>query len=382
MERALTLLTAVAEGGGTLSQLARAAELSPSTASRLLATLAAQELVRRDEHGQLPGRRQPAPARRRQPPRATRCTSWPGPQLEALADETGETANLAVAADDERIVYLRQVASAEAGADRRLGRAHDPAARHRARRRAERRRSTRRGLRGARRRGRARGDLDRRARSRRRRRDRRRAQRARADLPRHVSAGRRRAAARWRGTPAELSRSLGAPAPPERDPRSGGMTAGGMTGAALPGLAAGGGAAHAREQPPPRRRREPRRARRLRRDRQGGAQLAELPRDRARAPAAGRHGDAAGPVGQAGGGVRDPRARAARADRQLQPGARLGQLGRVPQARRGRADHVRADDRRLVDLHREPGDPCRAPTRPSPRPRASASTARWPGGSS
>ena len=40
MERALTLLSAVAQDGGTLSQLARAAELSPSTASRLLATLA------------------------------------------------------------------------------------------------------------------------------------------------------------------------------------------------------------------------------------------------------------------------------------------------------------------------------------------------------
>ena len=51
VERALTLLAAVAEEGGTLSQLARAAELSPSTASRLLATLASQELVRRDEHG-------------------------------------------------------------------------------------------------------------------------------------------------------------------------------------------------------------------------------------------------------------------------------------------------------------------------------------------
>ena len=39
VERALTLLSAVAEGGGTLTELARAAELSPSTASRLLSTL-------------------------------------------------------------------------------------------------------------------------------------------------------------------------------------------------------------------------------------------------------------------------------------------------------------------------------------------------------
>ncbi|HEX4282347.1 MAG TPA: helix-turn-helix domain-containing protein, partial [Solirubrobacteraceae bacterium] len=51
VERALTLLAAVAEEGGTLSQLARTAALSPSTASRLLGTLAGQELVRRDEHG-------------------------------------------------------------------------------------------------------------------------------------------------------------------------------------------------------------------------------------------------------------------------------------------------------------------------------------------
>ena len=58
VERALTLLAAVAEEGGTLTQLARAAELSPSTASRLLATLAGQELVRRDEYGRYgPGTR-------------------------------------------------------------------------------------------------------------------------------------------------------------------------------------------------------------------------------------------------------------------------------------------------------------------------------------
>ncbi len=110
VERALTLLTAVAEGGGTLTELARAAGLSPSTASRLLATLAAQELVRRDERGRYRAgtnlRRLAAASLREDP-----LYELAGPQLEALADETGETANLAVAADDERIVYLRQVAS-------------------------------------------------------------------------------------------------------------------------------------------------------------------------------------------------------------------------------------------------------------------------------
>lgn len=110
VERALTLLAAVAEDGGTLSQLARAAELSPSTASRLLATLAGQELVRRDEHGRYhPGTRlrQLAAASLRQDP----LHELAGPHLAALARETSETANLAVAADDRRLVYLRQVAS-------------------------------------------------------------------------------------------------------------------------------------------------------------------------------------------------------------------------------------------------------------------------------
>ncbi len=109
VERALTLLTAVAEGGGTLTELARAAELSPSTASRLLATLAAQELVRRDDRGRYRAgmrlRRLAAASLREDP-----LYELAGPHLEALADDTGETANLAVAADDEQLVYLRQVA--------------------------------------------------------------------------------------------------------------------------------------------------------------------------------------------------------------------------------------------------------------------------------
>jgi len=110
VERALTLLTAVAEDGGTLSQLARAADLSPSTASRLLGTLAGQELVCRDEHG-----RYRAGARLRRLAAATLRADpvyeLAGPHLEALAAETGETANLAVAADPRHAVYLRQVTS-------------------------------------------------------------------------------------------------------------------------------------------------------------------------------------------------------------------------------------------------------------------------------
>jgi DNA-binding IclR family transcriptional regulator len=108
VERALTLLAAVAEDGGTLSQLARAAELSPSTASRLLGTLVNGALVRRDEHGCYHAGtrlRQLAAATLREDP----LYELAGPHLEALAGETGETANLAIAADEDQVVYLRQV---------------------------------------------------------------------------------------------------------------------------------------------------------------------------------------------------------------------------------------------------------------------------------
>ena len=53
----------------------------------------------------------------------------------------------------------------------------------------------------------------------------------------------------------------------------------------------------------------------------------------------------------------DARMGAARADRELEPRARVGDLGAVPQARGARADDVRADDGGLVDLHRHAGDP-------------------------
>ena len=70
---------------------------------------------------------------------------------------------------------------------------------------------------------------------------------------------------------------------------------------------------------------------------------------------AGRRRDPARPVGQAGRRVQDPRMGAARPDRELEPGRRVGELGRVPPPRGARADHVRPDDGRLVDLHRQPG---------------------------
>ncbi|CAM5398759.1 Urocanate hydratase OS=Streptomyces albaduncus OX=68172 GN=hutU PE=3 SV=1 [Streptomyces griseoloalbus] len=52
--------------------------------------------------------------------------------------------------------------------------------------------------------------------------------------------------------------------------------------------------------------------------------------------------------------------------RQLQPGRGLGQLGGVPPAGSPRPGHVRADDGRLLDRHRHPGHPSRAPCSPSP----------------
>ena len=43
--------------------------------------------------------------------------------------------------------------------------------------------------------------------------------------------------------------------------------------------------------------------------------------------------------------------------RELQPGREVGHLGALPGARGRRPDDVRPDDRRLLDLHRDPGDP-------------------------
>ena len=57
------------------------------------------------------------------------------------------------------------------------------------------------------------------------------------------------------------------------------------------------------------------------------------------------------PVGR----VPHPSGRPARADRQLEPGPALGDLGALQRARSQGPDDVRADDRRLVDLHRLAG---------------------------
>ena len=122
-------------------------------------------------------------------------------------------------------------------------------------------------------------------------------------------------------------------------------------------MAAGSRPADAPEQPRPRGRRAPRQARRLRRHRQGGPRLALLRRDGPHAADAQAGRDDARPVRPPGRRHADPRVGAARPHRQLQPGRRLGQLGGVPPPGGPRPDHVRPDDRRLLDLHRHPGHP-------------------------
>lgn len=113
VDRAFDLLGAVvAEGGGggaSLSELARATELSPATASRLLATLVKRGLVRRDGQGLFrPGlglMQIGASVLRGEP-----LYELAGVELVELAAASGETANLGVAVDHDRALYLRQVA--------------------------------------------------------------------------------------------------------------------------------------------------------------------------------------------------------------------------------------------------------------------------------
>ena len=111
VDRAFDLLEAVTESasGASLSELARTAGLSPATASRLLATLVKRGLVRRDEQGAFrAGVRlmQMAAVVMRSSP----LYELAGPHLAALAQDTGETANLGIAVDADRALYLRQVA--------------------------------------------------------------------------------------------------------------------------------------------------------------------------------------------------------------------------------------------------------------------------------
>lgn len=127
VDRAFDLLTAVTEGargasladgiaasdsgraGTSLSELARVTGLSPATASRLLGTLLGRGLVRRDAQGLYrpgSGLMQMAAVVLRGEP----LYELAGGHLAELARASGETANLGIAVDDDRALYLRQVA--------------------------------------------------------------------------------------------------------------------------------------------------------------------------------------------------------------------------------------------------------------------------------
>lgn len=112
--RALTLLDVVAgtDGGCTLSEAARAVELSPSTAMRLLNTLQAHGYLHRDADGRFGAGptllRVGANALRRDP-----LYERAAPYLTGLAERTGETANLGIR-DGRAAVYLRSVPSPHA----------------------------------------------------------------------------------------------------------------------------------------------------------------------------------------------------------------------------------------------------------------------------
>ncbi len=111
VDRAFDLLQAVTESpsGTSLSELARTTGLSPATASRLLATLVKRGLVRRDDQGAFRagvGLMQMAAVVLRSSP----LYELAGPHLAALATQTSETANLGIAVDRDRALYLRQVA--------------------------------------------------------------------------------------------------------------------------------------------------------------------------------------------------------------------------------------------------------------------------------
>jgi DNA-binding IclR family transcriptional regulator len=96
-------------GGASLSELARETGLSPATASRLLGTLVKRGLVRRDEQGAYRsglGLMQMAALVLRGDP----LYELAGGHLTELAEATNETANLGIAVDADRALYLRQVA--------------------------------------------------------------------------------------------------------------------------------------------------------------------------------------------------------------------------------------------------------------------------------
>ena len=127
-------------------------------------------------------------------------------------------------------------------------------------------------------------------------------------------------------------------------------------GAVLQGLGPGSRAPDAHEQPRPGRGGGPGPPHRVRRHRSGGAQLGGVRRHRPRAPAPRERRDAPRPERQAGRRVPHHDRCASGPDRQRHARPPLGHLGAVPRAGATRPDDVRPDDRRVVDLHRDPGN--------------------------
>ncbi len=123
----------------------------------------------------------------------------------------------------------------------------------------------------------------------------------------------------------------------------------------LPRLAPGSRHAHADEQPRSQCGRKAGRVDYLRRNRQSSKKLGLL-RQHHQDPAAPRkRRDADGAERQTRRRIQNPRGSPPGADRQLQPGTALGQLGRVQGPGTEGTDHVRTDDGRLVDLYRLAG---------------------------
>ena len=112
VSRALRLLSRLSEepNGMSLSELARAVELAPSTAHRLLTTLQLERFVRFEDSRWLVGVQAFNVGSSYM--RARDVCFMARPYLRMLMQDTGETANLALIEDDE-LVYLAQVESSQ-----------------------------------------------------------------------------------------------------------------------------------------------------------------------------------------------------------------------------------------------------------------------------
>jgi len=114
LDRGLVILAAVAEGAGqTLTELAAATGQAPATVYRALVTLAGHGMVEAPAEGQLwhvgPGAWRIGSGFLRRTQLAERARA----PMQALMRQTGETANLGIARDDQ-VLFLGQVETHEA----------------------------------------------------------------------------------------------------------------------------------------------------------------------------------------------------------------------------------------------------------------------------